>query len=135
MKYMQNTARYLYENEKIPDKSIVNVIKVCNAKETLTGSGWPRTFTPTLVNCPKCNIMLSPVTKKRAKNSEDQSLIMTMDHILPVDILTKQCKLCFIIFKPETSSLGLLNIGDLHLISWDIFFTLQNTIRLVIHCV
>jgi hypothetical protein len=44
--------------------------------------------------------------------------------------LTKQCKLCYPIIKPETLKLGLFNVGDLYLVSWDIFFTLRNTIRI-----
>ena len=128
-KYMQNTAQYLYENEQIPDKTIINLIKTCNSQETITGSGWKRTYSPVLEKCPKCNIILSPVSKKRRKSSDDSSLLITMDHIIEVDILTKQCKLCYLIIKPETSKLGLFNIGDLYLVSWDIFFTLRNTIR------
>ena len=132
-KYMKNTAKFLYDNEKIPDKSILKVIKQCNANETLNGSGWPRTFSPMVDKCPKCSIILSPVTKKKGKTSDDHSLLITMDHILEVDIYTKQCKICCHIVKPETSKLGLLNIGDLYLVTLDVFFTLQNTIRLVTH--
>ena len=131
-KYMQNTSHYMYHTEEMPAKSILQDIKKCNAKETIeAGSGWARTYSPTLVNCPKCNIILSPVTKKWSKDSANPSLLITMDHILEIDIYTKQCKMCFLIIKPETSRIGLLNIGDLYLVSWDIFLTLQNTIRWV----
>ena len=129
-KYMQNTSLYLYETEVIPDKSIVKHIMMCNAKETMeVGSGWERTYSPTLVNCPKCNILLSRVTKKWRKETGTPSLLITLDHVIEIDIFTKQCKMCYLIIKPETSSIGLLNIGDLYLVSWDIFFTLQNRIR------
>ena len=54
-----------------------------------------------------------------------------MDHVLEVDIFTKQCKVCFLIVKPDTLSHGLFNIGDMVLVTCDIFFTLQNMIRFV----
>ena len=126
---MQNTSKYLYDNESLPDKTILKTIKQCNAQETLTSTGWPRTFSPTLVKCPKCDIFLSPLTKKKKKSNEDHCLLISTEHILEIDIFTKQCKLCFLIVKPDTLKLGLLNIGDLSLVTVDIFFTLQNTIR------
>ena len=116
-KYMQDTAQYLYENEQIPDKAIIHLIKTCNSHETMTGSGWKRTFSPELEKCPKCSNILSPVSKKRRKSSDDHSLLITMDHIIEVDILTKQCNHCYLIIKPETSKLGLFNIGDLYSVS------------------
>ena len=126
---MKNTAEYLYMHEKIPDKSILQEIKRYNANETLSKNGWPRNFSPTIVNCPTCHIILSPVSKKKGKSSGDHSLLISMEHIIEVDIFTKQCKSCFLILKPETASLDLLNIGDMYLVSLDIFFSLQNTIR------
>ena len=126
---MQNTAEYLYQSESIPDKNILKLIKQCNAKETLSSSGWPRTFSPTIEKCPKCNILLSPVTKKKRRSRDDHSVLISMDHIIEVDIFTKQCKICFLIMKPDTLNLGLLNIGDMTLVTVDIFFSLQNTIR------
>ena len=59
------------------------------------------------------------------------SLQVSLDHILEVDILTKQCKLCFLIVKPDTLCLVLFNVGDILLVSVDILFSLQNMIRLV----
>ena len=128
-KYMQNTAQFMYETEKLPSKGILQEIKLCNAKETLSKSGWPRTYAPVQDVCPKCNSFMSPVTKKRRRANEDRILLISMDHIIDVDILTKQCKLCFLIVKPDTLRLGLLNIGDIMLVTVDIFFSLQNTIR------
>ena len=128
---MVNTSEYLYQNEKLPDKSILKSIKECNARETISMDGWPRTFSPTLDHCPQCKVFLSPVTKKRRRSSEDMSLLVSLDHILEVDILTKQCKLCFLIVKPDTLCLGLFNVGDILLVSVDILFSLQNMIRLV----
>ena len=130
-KYMLNTAEYLYRSERIPDKNILNLIKECNANETISKTGWPRTFSPVLDHCPKCSIILSPVTKKRRRSSEDRTLLISMDHVLEVDIFTKQCKVCFLIVKPDTLSHGLFNIGDMVLVTCDIFFTLQNMIRFV----
>ena len=126
---MLNTSEYLYQNEKIPDKSILKAIKESNAKETISMDGWPRTFSPTIDHCPQCKVFLSPVTKKRRRSSEDMCLLVSLDHILEVDILTKQCKLCFLIVKPDTLCLGLFNVGDIFLVSVDILFSLQNMIR------
>ena len=128
-RYMHIIAEYLYRNEQLPGKEILREIKQWNAQETLHGNGWPRVYSPTCDNCPKCNTMLQPVTKKKGKTLDDARLLISMDHIIEVDIFTKQCKLCFLIVKPDTSSLGLLNIGDMYLVTIDIFFSLQNTIR------
>ena len=128
---MYNTAELLYQNERIPNKSIIKVIKQCNATETLSTSGWPRTFSPTKEMCPKCNIFLSPVTKKQRRSNDDRSLLISMDHIIEIDLFSKQCKVCLLIVKPDSLSHGLLNIGDMLLVTVDIFFSLQNTIRSV----
>ena len=127
--YMKNTSKYILENDKIPDKSVFNLIKSCNAQETMTANGWPRTYSPDLVKCPKCDIFLSPLSKKKRKFKEDQYLLISAEHIIEVDVFTKQCKLCCIIFRPDTLSSGVLNIGEVTLVTVDIFFTLQNTIR------
>ena len=128
-KYMQNTAKYIFDNEKLPQKSIINIIKNSNAQETLSSNGWPRSFSPTLDKCPLCDVFLSPLSKKKRRSGGDHCLLISTEHILEIDVFTKQCKLCFIVFKPDTLSMGLVNIGDLTLVSVDIFFTLQNTIR------
>ena len=127
--YMQNTAKFLYENHSLPDKSIISQIKKCNATETLTGNGWPRTYSPVIDRCPLCHIFLSPLSKKKRRSEEDRSLLISTEHIIEIDVFTKQCKLCSLILKPDTLSLGLVNIGDTTLVTVDIFYTMQNTIR------
>ena len=111
------------------EKSIINIIKNSNAQETLSSNGWPRSFSPTLDKCPLCDVFLSPLSKKKRRSGGDHCLLISTEHILEIDVFTKQCKLCFIVFKPDTLSMGLVNIGDLTLVTVDIFFTLQNTIR------
>ena len=130
-KILQNTAAFLYETTQIPEKGIIKEIKKCNAMETISKDGWSRMFSPTIDHCPKCKLFLSPVNKKKRRSTEDVSLLITFDHILPVDIYTKQCKLCRLIVKPDTLPVGLFNIGDIILISLDILFSLQNLVRCV----
>jgi hypothetical protein len=38
-KYMHSTAKYIFDNERLPDKSIINIIKNSNAQETLSSNG------------------------------------------------------------------------------------------------
>ena len=128
-KYMTQTAKYLFDKETLPDKSIISFIRNCNARETLSSNGWPRAFSPAADKCPLCDSALSPLSKKRRRSQDDHSLLISREHVIEVDIFTKQCKSCFLIVRPDTMGSGLLNIGDHTLITLDIFFTLQNTIR------
>ena len=128
-KYMQNTAKFIFENDKVPDKTILSLIKSCNAKETLSSDGWSRTYSPDIDRCTLCDIFLSPLTKKKRRSGEDRCLLISTEHIIEIDVFTKQCKLCCVIYRPDTLSSGLLNIGDMTLVTLDIFFTMQNTIR------
>ena len=128
-KYMMQTAKHIYETESIPDKSILCDIRNRNAKETLSSSGWPRSYSPDVDNCPLCATVLPPITKKRRKSREDRCLLISREHILEIDVYTKQCRSCFLVIRPDTMGSGLLNIGDHTLITLDIFFSLQNTIR------
>ena len=128
-KFMAQTAKYLYDKETLPDKSIISSIRNCNARETLSSNGWPRAYSPAADKCPLCDTSLSPLSKKRRRSQEDPSLLITREHVLEIDVYAKQCKSCFIIIRPDTLRSGLLNIGDHTLVSVDIFFSLQNTIR------
>ena len=128
-KYMQNTAKFIFEHEKVPDKNILSLVKRCNAKETLSSDGWSRSYSPVIDKCTLCDNFLSPLTKKRRRSGEDRCLLLSTEHVLEIDVFTKQCKLCCIIYRPDTLNLGLVNIDDMTLVTIDIFFTMQNTIR------
>ena len=128
-KYMQNTAKFIFEHEKVPDKNILSLVKRCNAKETLSSDGWSRTYSPVIDKCTLCDNFLSPLTKKRRRSGEDRCLLISTEHVLEIYVFTKQCKLCCIIYRPDTLNLGLVNIGDMTLVTIDIFITMQNTIR------
>ena len=126
---MRTTAEYLLDTISLPNESVIGVINKANAKETFNESGWPRVFMPSKVKCPKCSEILSSVSKKRQKSKSDCAILVTKCHTLKVEILSKSCSKCCLIVQSETLSLGLLNIGDLHVVSLDIFFTMQNMIR------
>ena len=127
---MKNTASHLMETIEIPDKSILDKITRYDAAETLDLPGkWPRSFATAISCCPKCGTALPPLTKKRQRLNTDKKIIVTKLHVMEVDIFTRKCKTCSILFRPDTLQHGLLNIGDATLVTMDIFFTLRNTVR------
>ena len=128
--YLYNTAKYLRESLIIPDASILQTVSTYDAAETLNLDGrWPRTYTCDFECCPKCQKRLPPIVKKRQKNRNDRQILVTKLHIIVIDILSKRCKDCSLHISLDTTKYGLLNIGDLALISLDIFFTVRNTVR------
>ena len=127
---MKNTAVYLLESVEIPDKSILGLISKYDAAETLDlPAKWPRSFSTVLAFCPKCKKQLPPLVKKRQRNQTDKQLLISKHHIIEVEIFSRKCKSCCVIFRPDTFQHGLLNIGDTSLVTLDVFFTLRNTIR------
>ena len=104
-KYMQNTAKFIFEHEKVPDKNILSLVKRCNAKETLSSDGWSRSYSPVIDKCTLCDNFLSPLTKKRRRSGEDRCLLISTEHVLEIDVFTKQCKLCCIIQGVPQNSL------------------------------
>ena len=118
-KLMKNTADYIFENDFVPpqDEVLPNILKR-NAEETLgVGEGWPQCYQPSLNNCPKCGEILLPIKRKEQKNENDKTLLLTMDHCKPVNIFSRKCNKCLIIFQAETLQTGLVNIGDTILVS------------------
>ena len=128
---MANTAKYVFEtiSPVMPDESICKEINIKNARETLNGDGFPKVYIPNAVKCPACSGMLSSVSKKRQKNSSDCTLLVTKCHTITIEIYSKTCTSCLLVVQPETLDLGLLNIGDLNLVSLDICYTMKNLIR------
>ena len=129
-KYLVNTADYIFKNCSIPDKSILSLISSYDSAEILgLAEKWPRTYACQLETCPECESQLSQLETRRQKNRSDQKLLITKLNMVVVDILSKRCKNCHILYQPETLAYGLLNIGDVTLVSVDIFFSLRSTIR------
>ena len=129
-RYLSNTALYLRETTILPDKSILNVISKYDAAETLEMEGrWPRVFTCDLDVCPKCGGKLPPLSKRQQKNNSDRQILVSKLHILVIDILSKRCKNCFLNLSPNTIAHGCINIGDVTLVTLDVFFTIRNTTR------
>ena len=128
--YLLHTAKYLRETLKIPDTSVLQAVSTYDAAETLQLEGrWPRSYHCDMSVCPRCGERLPPIVKRPQKNRSDKQILVTKLHILVIDILTKRCKACSLYLSPDTIQYGLLNIGDLTLVSLDIFFTIRNTVR------
>ena len=83
--------------------------------------------------CPKCATRLPPIVKRKQKNSSDRQILVTKLHIIEIDILTKRCKDCSLYLSPDTIKHGLVNIGNITLVSLDIFFTIRNTVRYILY--
>ena len=127
---MKNTAEYLLKTEDLPGKNILETISRQDAAETLGLPGkWARTYTTALTSCPKCGEKLPPLSKKRQRRLTDKQLLISKLHIIVIEIYTRKCKQCFLILRPNTLQHGLLNIGDVTLVTLDVFFTLRNTVR------
>ena len=127
---MINTAEYLLDTCTLPGKSILETVSRYDAAETLNMNGkWPRSFSTEITCCPKCGHELSHLSKKKQRLNTDSQLLVTKLHVIVIDILTRKCKNCYIIFRPDTLHHGLLNIGDHTLVSLDVFFSLRNMIR------
>ena len=127
---MKNTAEYLLQEVEVPDKSILSTITKYDAAETLhLPAKWPRSFSTGLAACPKCGEKLPPLVKKRQRLQTDKQLLISKLHVIEVELFTRKCKTCSIIHRPDTLQHGLLNIGDTTLVTLDVFFTLQKTIR------
>ena len=115
---------------ELPDKSILETISRYDAYETLKLPGsWPRSYSTLETMCPKCCKELGPLSKKRQRLNSDKQVMISKRHILVVEIYIRKCKACYLILSPDTLRHGLLNIGDLTLVSLDVFFTLRNTVR------
>ena len=129
-RYLKNTAEFLMDTIELPDKSILDTISRYDASETLNIPGaWPRSYSTLQTSCPKCCKELAPLSKKRQRLKSDKQVIISKRHILVVDIYIRKCKKCYLILSPDTLKHGLLNIGDVTLVSLDVFFTLRNTVR------
>ena len=134
---MTNTAEYMLDSCELPDKSVLEIVSRHDAAETLNVPGkWPRSFSTTVIVCPKCGYDLSQLSKKKQRQKSDSQLLVTKMHVIVIDILTRKCKRCwcYIVIRPDTLRLGLLNIGDLALVSIDVFFSLRNMIRFAFYC-
>ena len=129
---MRHTAEYMLDTCELPDKSVLARVSRYDAAETLNlPDRWPRSFSPSLTLCPKCGHELSQLSKKKQKNNTDPQLLITKSHVIEIDILIRKCKKCYLIIRPDTLQHGLLDIGDVTLVSLDVFFSLRNTIRCV----
>ena len=129
---MRHTAEYMLDTCELPDKSVLARVSRYDAAETLNlPDRWPRSFSPSQTLCPKCGHELSQLSKKKQKNNTDPQLLITKSHVIEIDILIRKCKKCYLIIRPDTLQHGLLDIGDVTLVSLDVFFSLRNTIRCV----
>ena len=116
----------MLDNCNLPDKSVLQLISKSDAFETLDLPGkWPSSFSCLEIVCPNCRGKLTQLSSKRRLIS-DKKLLISKLHVIEVEIYIKKCKKCYLIRRPDTLQYGLLNIGDVTLISIDIFYTLRN---------
>ena len=133
MAYLDNSSKHFLKNVHLPVKEeILKDIKHRNAMETLQKDGWPRTFYNNKELCPICESPLSAEAKKRQKTAENETILLTRDHCIPVIALSKKCKTCLLILPPVSLDLGVLNIGDTLLLSLELIYSMQHLVRLVL---
>ena len=114
----------------LPSKLVLQLISTYDAAESLQQDGkWPRTYSCDQEQCPKCGKKLLPLSKRQQKSSSDRQILVSKLHDIVIEILSKKCKSCYLILSPNTLQYGLLNIGDVTLVSFNVFFTLRNTVR------
>ena len=128
--YLTNSSKYMLKNVIMPvKKDVLKEIKHRNALETIENRGWPRTYYTNEELCPTCNGELTSEQRRRQKTKEDESYLLTRDHCIPVTILSKKCKSCFLFIQAETLSFGLLNVGDTMLLSLELMYSMQCLVR------
>ena len=131
-RYMRHTTEYILDTCELPNTSILETVSKYDAAETLNLAGrWPRSFNTTVTCCPICGNDLSQLSKRRQKHKSDTPILITKLHVIEIEILTRKCRKCYLMVRPDTLQHGLLNIGDLTLVSLDVFFSLRNMIRFV----
>ena len=113
-------------------EEILKDIKHRNALETLGKQGWPRTYYTNEEYCPLCKLPLSTEVRKKQRDAENDSFLLTKDHCIPVIILSRKCRSCLLIVQASTLDLGLINMGDTLLLSLELMYSMQHLIRLAI---
>ena len=73
-------------------------VQVYSANETTKGIQlWPRQFYPEETFCTKCSeVLTNPLKKTRRSGFARSSLIVSLEHIIGVDVYTKRCRKCFL---------------------------------------
>ena len=132
MAYLDNSSKHLLKTVRLPIKEeILKDIKQRNALETVGKSGWPRTYYINKDLCPICKSQLTSESKKRQKTSENEAILLSKDHCIPVIVLSKKCRSCLLILQASTLDLGLVNVGDTLLLSFEIMYSMQHLVRFV----
>ena len=130
MSYLETSAKYMLETAVLPVKEeILKDIKHRNALETLGKSGWPRNYYNNREKCPICESELSSGYKRKQQSAENQAVLLSKDHCIPVIVLSKKCKSCLLLVQATTLELGLLNVGDTLLLSLELMYEMQHFIR------
>ena len=130
MAYLDNSARFMLDQVELPVKEeILRDIKHRNALETLGKQGWPRTYYTNEEYCPLCKSLLSTEVRKKQRDAENDSFMLSKDHCIPVIILSRKCKSCLLIVQASTLDLGLINLGDTLLLSIELMYSMQHLVR------
>ena len=121
MKYLEETSKYIYENEKIDltDENMAN-----KKKEIIKQNkkGWPSNFISQHTKCPNCGNenMCSP----KSHRGLTQSYLLSLEHCQPVTIQSQECNKCYILHQPKHPLL--INIGDKLMVTLDVFYLLRS---------
>lgn len=132
MAYLTNSSKFMLKSVQLPVKEeILKDIKHRNAMVTLGQQGWPKTFYTNEEFCPLCKSPLSTETRKKQRDKENDSFLLSKDHCIQVIILSRKCKSCFLIIQASTLDIGLINVGDTLLLSLELMYSMQHLVRLV----
>ena len=123
------------------------LISLTSANETLGTSSWPRVFSPSMSTCPEC---FGDLTVQSQRNRQDQrssliirlvlniiwilnkilkQLFFSINHVIPVQVMSQRCKKCCLVFFQDTTVHGLLNIGGILLIAFDVFYMMEGMLK------
>ena len=57
-------------------------------------------------------------------------ILFSLHHVIECQVYYRKCKRCFLIFFEDTLNIyGLLNVGGVYLISYDLFYMMENMIK------
>ena len=94
------------------------------------GENWYHTVSPSILRYHWVSEGISQcLGVLKQKTNSDRTFLITTDHILEVQVLSRKCPNCTLIIQAETLPIGLINIGDLLLVSLDVFYSIENLVQ------
>ena len=124
MKYLDNTSKWIYENEKIGFSNL-NMGKIQKDILEQNKLGWPSVYQTEDIICPKCGS--NNISKAMMHQGSKRAFLLTREICQPIEVRIKKCGICFIVIQPKHPLL--LNIGDNLLVSKDVMFLMREMIH------